>query len=455
MFIPFGIGDWGSKDEKLSKLKLSNLYMAENPFAPEGRSAVTRPTLSSKLTVGSGPIYGIYTDPGSLNDIWLVVSGTSLYAVSPSFSVSLIGSIPGTGFCTFASTKDRVLVLRDNIPYLTDGTTVAILAMPDNQKVGSITSINSSFLLSVLNSYRFYWMTPDDIVVDPLSFASAERFADAIVCMVIISDEIWLIGETNIEVWQTTGDADAPYLRIAGRSYPNGCRDALTVCNSYYKEYPCAIWVTDKNEVIIGQGSTSIVSTSSVEEYLNSMTNLRCWSFRSFRNSFYVLSGDERTLVFDLSSGIWSEWSSTSFLNWRAHLGIQVADSVFAGDASSNTVWQLGEDLDDAGSPIIRTISGFVPLTAKQEKCSSVNVRANVGNVPSYITALTIELRWSDDLGFSWSNWQNLPFSFKGQYSIDLSFKSLGVMKRPGRVFELRYSEQTRFRLDYATMNEV
>ena len=94
-------------------------------------------------------------------------------------------------------------------------------------------------------------------------------------------------------------------------------------------------------------------------------------------------------------------------------------------------------------------------MAGNQEPCYNVNLRVNSGWSPSYTEAPDVELRWSDDGGFTWSAYRRASFGFKGQYDKDITFRSLGNMNRPGREFEVRFSAPVSFRLDYATMNEV
>lgn len=455
MQIPLGLNDWEMPSENISRIRLRNMYLIDNPYSPDKISRVTRPTLESFTTVGPDPIKGIWRQAGSLENKWLVLSGVTLFSIEENGSYSEIGEIPGTSIATFSGNIDEVIILRDNRLFSTNGTSIAEVFLPDGQLPGAINCIDSVFIISVKDSYRFYWMNPGETAPDPLNFASAERFPDPIVSIGIISDEIWFIGTDSVEVWQPTGDIDAPYTRINGRSFLNGCVDDLSLVTTYYQSYPCLIWVTDKREVVLGQGVPTKISNIAVEEKLRNGTNFRAWAFRAAKNDFYVVTTDETTLVFDLTKKTWAVWDSYERVNWRAHLGIQYKDKTYAGDLLTGTVWILGDGDADAGTSIIREVSGFVNLSGNQEPCYNVNVRVNSGWSPSYVDEYPVELRWSDDGGFTWSSYREQFFGFKGDYDKDITFRSLGNMSRPGREFEVRFSAPVSFRLDYATMNEV
>lgn len=456
MQIPFGMSDWEMPSVNVSRIRLRNMYLIDNPFSPDGVARVTRPTLTEYLQVSEDPVKGMWRQDGCLDGAWLVVTGETLHKIQDGILYT-VGELPGTGYCSFASSIDRTVVVRDGVAYITDGETVAAIEMPEEgQEVGAVACIDSVFILAVKDTYRFYWMNPDEDTPDPLNFASAERFPDPIVSIGVISDEIWFLGSDSVEVWQPTGDIDAPYARVNGRSFVYGCVNNFSTVVLVRNGYPSLIWTTRKGEVVLAQGTPEKISNASVEERLRNATNVRAWGFRTFKNDFYVLTTDQQTLVYDITKGTWSVWDSYLRDTWRAHLGFEEGENVYAGDSVTGTVWRLTEnDADEDNTPILREVSGFVSLTGNQEPCYNVTLRVNSGWSTDYTDSAVIDLRWSDDLGFTWSEYIQLPLGVKGAYGTDVTFRSLGNMNRPGREFEIRYSQPTKFRLDYATLNET
>lgn len=463
MLIPLGTNDWASETENYQRFRLHNMYLTPNPLAPDGMSRVSRPTLTQLTTIGTGPICGMWRQESSLDGKWLVVSGVQLFSYNASVNVATsIGIIPGSGFCQFAGTLDRALIVRDGICYSTDGVTISTIVMPDDvdpytplpASVGSVRTINGYFLLSILDLDRFYWIAPGETDPDPLSYSTAERIPDSIKSMHIISDEIWFVGVSGPEVWSTTGDADAPFQRINGRVYSDGCAFRDTSLDIVYQGLPAAIWVTDTRSVVIAQGQITKVSNESVEETLKTGTNLRGWFLRHNRHDFYILTAEEFTLSLDLMNGSWAAWDTYGKTNWQAHLGLQAGYLCYAGDSVTNVIWSLEEGESDGDLPVIREVSGVVPNQEKSLSCTNVYAKVNVGWSPSYGFEPVLELRWSDDQGCTWSNYRQASLGDKGEYNTQVIFRSLGRVIRPGRVFEFRFSEFARFRLDYATMNE-
>lgn len=462
--IPLGVGDWESPSENISRLRLHNMYLTDNPQSPDGISRVSRPTLTELTTIGDGPIYGIWRQDATFDGDWFIVSGEEFYRYDPvTEEAELLGELAGTDYCQFAGIAEKVVVVRGGVAYAYNGTTLTVIELPDDvppyegvpAPVGSVACIDSIFILTVQGGQRFYWIFPTETDPDPLNFASAERIPDSIESVNILMDEVWFLGSEGPEVWQTAQDIDLPFQRINGRVYNEGCISRDTVVQSVNESLPCLIWVTQTGSVAMAQGSSvGIISSESVEEKLKVATNLRAYGFRKNRHDFYVLTGDDFTYVYDITRKEWSRWSTYLQDYWYAHLGLMVDSVVYTGSAVDNKIWKLEEGYTDDGLPVVREVSGVVLNNGKAMKCSVVYVRVNSGWAPDYNIEPQLELRWSDDQGSSWSNYISISMGRKGQYKTDTIFRSLGLIERPGRNFEIRFSSPATIRIDCAVMNE-
>lgn len=456
MLIPLGTGDWSSITENFQRFLLHNMYLTDNPTTPDGVSRVSRPTLSEYTVIGSGPIYGMWRQENIFSGDWFVVSGEELYRYSETTqTASLLGDVTGSGYCQFSGISGRVIIVRDGIAFSTDGASIVEITIPDDLPVQSVTTINSYFILTIADSQLFYWIEPDQTDPDPLSFASVERIPDTIQSAHVISDELWFIGTSGPEVWSPTGDADAPFQRINGRVYSEGCDSRDTAINVVYNDAPAIMWVTDTKSVVVAQGDIRKISNESVEELLKTGTDLHAWFFRHNRHDFYVLTANEFTIVLDLIKNSWARWDTYLQNTWQAHVGLQNRTSAYAGDNITNQIWKLEEGIDDNGLPVIRECSGAIEALEDKMPCNIVYAKVNTGWSPSYGFTPQLELRWSDDQGNTWSDYYSASLGDRGEYNTSVLYRSLGYVKRPGRIFEFRFAEKARFRLDYATMNEV
>lgn len=180
--------------------------------------------------------------------------------------------------------------------------------------------------------------------------------------------------------------------------------------------------------------------------------NLRCWTYSLDGHDYYVLRvGQSTTLVYDLTTGSWSEWRSPGRFNWRAHVGCNWVgmsattlnrgwgSDVVAGDDASGVLWILNpavgrDDRSTTGSDYItRVVIGGIQMTSRDSiPCNAVELDVALGHASQPLAAFTLET--SDDFGHSWDN--------QGTVTIDTTdftqvceWRSLGNISYPGRIF--------------------
>lgn len=455
--IDLAKSDFGSVSQNVPRLKVSNMYITPNPISVSGVSYVARPALSSFATISSDNIRGIFTQDGSGQTTVYVVSGNDLYTVNLNTAVyTKVGSVPGSDFCTFSCTIYHIGIVSDGNLYLYDGTTVTSVVVPDGQIVADITSLDNYFIVGIKNSNKFYWIKPGETTINALNFISAERNPDDIVTVMTIGDEMWAVGQSTVEIFTDTGDAAAPFRRINGRVYQVGCVDkhSLVKCNK--DSLPCLIWVTPTKEVILAQGVPAKVSNESIEELLKKSSTFTAWTFRTNRHDFYVLTTDNETLVFDITTGGWFRWFTYTKQTWNAYSGIQINDNTYCVNKTGSTVYKLvTASVDTSTDYLVCEVSGFMPNpTNNSVVCKSITLFLNYGYSPTYTSGPLVELRWSDDGGTTFTPYYQRSLGVKGVYDTTARFRSLGSFNRPGRFIELRFSDIATFRLDGATLND-
>lgn len=444
--INLAVGYFELASQKTDRLRLHNMIIGQNKASPTGNTYRGRPGCVAYDILGDGPIRKMFRQQGSLDGAFLTVSNDDLYVGSDN-----LGFVGSEGV-NFAASDDRVVVVASGQAWRTDGSTLDLIVMPDDvpgyegtpAPVQSVRFINGFFLLSVTGTQRFYWIQPGADNPDPLDFASAERIPDFIISIALSGDEIWMLGGEGEEVFAVTTDTDAPIQSIIGRAYSAGCADI----DSVSEVGTVLAWVSKQRTVVVAQGSPQPISDDAIAEILYGEASFKAWNFQLGGHSYYVLTTPSITLVFDFNPQKWYRWSSYERDAWRAITGAQAGEIVIAGDSESGGQVRLGFDLNsDAGDIIIREVSGTVDVLGAPEPCWSVTIRTVVGY------GGTLELRWSDNQGKTFSAWRQIQLGSVGEYSTDAIARSLGVINRPGRTFVWRYSGDTPWRVDYAQMN--
>lgn len=182
---------------------------------------------------------------------------------------------------------------------------------------------------------------------------------------------------------------------------------------------------------------------------------IRTWSFSIDGHDFYILRlGNDETLVYDLATNTWSNWLSFqqtylnqhTGLNWIT-MGAKTADkgqegNVIAGDSRSGILWladpSLGIDQNIttgwAEAFPCKVIGGIQMKGRGSAPCNAVFMTGALGSPK--ISGATMKLRSSADGGYTWTDHGDV-WMYPGEWDQEVSWRSLGQIKPPGRVFEL------------------
>mgnify|MGYP007071582213 FL=1 len=110
MKVNFSPSDFKRAVAQAPGLQVRNRYFEQNPFlTDDGASLLARPGMKKFLSVGQGPIRGIFSEPGAFNGDLFVVSYDSLYRIDKRRNVTLITSglySPEQGFVNMAITQN-------------------------------------------------------------------------------------------------------------------------------------------------------------------------------------------------------------------------------------------------------------------------------------------------------------------------------------------------------------
>ena len=173
-------------------------------------------------------------------------------------------------------------------------------------------------------------------------------------------------------------------------------------------------------------------------------------------HEFYVLRlGERETLVYDLTTNTWASWDSPGRSVWRANSGTNwigvlgsgdmgtMATNIVLGDDGFGTLWTLDPEAGydegpfdgDNNENFTRTVTGGIPIRGRPSpRCNAVDLTASVGDPGMTDTA--IQLRYSDDNGRTWFS-AGTVIVRPNVFSTELRWRSLGLMKAPGRIFEV------------------
>ena len=424
----------------LPEARLVNLFSEVNQGDPIQSARLPRPGLVEYDDNGSGPVRGLFQEPGLFGGAVFQVSGTTLYKDGSS-----VGTITGTGMVRFAASSLELVIVSDGTAWTYDGTALAEIDDTDLPDVVDVAFLAGRFVYGQSGGDRFYWSDTNDAAsIDGLSFSSAEASADQIVGLLEVSGSLLIFGGKTVEFWAPTGDNDDPFQRSSASRLMRGCgsRDSIVAMDN------TAFWVGEDCVVYRAESAPQRVSTHGIEAALRRTADLslvRAFEAPVEGHKFYVLKiPGEGSFVYDVATQQWAEWSTYEADTFRGQCGVLVGSSALVGDDDTGQIWTLtpGVYADD-GDPITFLASAFISLDDGPERCNNIVLQGarGVGLATGQGSAPLTEMRYSDDQGKTWCDWRQASLGAVGEYSRRAVWQQLGMIREPGRLIEIRTTD--------------
>jgi hypothetical protein len=436
-------------------LSLINVYFEQSPTSEQQSALISRSGLSTLATYGSGPINGIYSQPGVFSGDLFTVSGSTLYRAATSK-----GTVTGSGPTSFAGTASEVLISRGGSLYRTTGGAVAAVTFPDSAAVRAVCVINFLFVaIRGDGTYpgRFYWSGVNDgSSWDSLDYATAERVPDDLLDIAALGDNIWLLSQTSLEVWQNTGAPNLPFQRIEQVAFDRGI--IATGC-----------WVKADNTLIF-IGSDAVVYRASadnparisdhwLEEKIAASSSWSMFAFKKDGHEFACVRLDSQTFAYDTATQQWCEFQ-TDGGQFIAKCATMVGSDARLGHDADGTVMEL-DGWDDLGVELTREFTAAVPLDSPLS-INGVRLWCNVGAsdvLSGQGSDPRIEMASSRDQGNTWSDFDdaalgNAALGGTGEYRTVPEFRRLGMFDFPGAMLRFRVTDPISFRMSAVKIND-
>lgn len=444
--IPLGLESYERSDSFQPETRLVNMFLEADRtgLSPDEFLRLQRPGMSLFSAIGTSPIRAIYQEEGVQGGQVIIVSGTGIYVSDGATNTEIAAITDDNQIVSICGAYERVGLVADGAFYasnIADGTIEAI-EIPDLKIPVWVDSINSYFIIAC-DDGTFFWVEPSEQVIDPLNFATAESSPDGLVAVRRLGDELFFFGRSTTEVWQTTGDQDAPFQRAAGRLYSKGCLSAAAICD--YDN--SLIWVGDDLIVYRGSNVPERVSTHAIEEKLRKAAGtVSAFTFSHDAHFFYVLRiPGQGSFALDASTGKWSEFSTYGETTWRPQVCASTRQGTYLGDSASGKVWLLDPSSNtDDGLAIERLVSATIPINGRPIRNDGLTLFTGCSEDTD------IEVRWFDGRDVP-GDWTTLAIRAPTD---NASVLRLGAATQPVRTFEVRCMEDVQFRLSAAILNE-
>lgn len=470
MKVPLAYGAYDRSIGAFPHLIQMNMVAERTPTQIETPLAlIARPGLTFFASVGSGSLRGISRKNGLFDEAAVIVSGNEVYTLSTSASPVLqTGALETSmGRVQIALGRDPNGVSQARIVdgtriYLTQNGTTTAENFPSGSETdgaSSVAYIRQFWLAVKTSTAQVYYLVPGDTDWNALDFASAEYQPDPIVCIGILGEQIFLLGSSSTEVWALTGSTSPAIAPYGGLAWNVGCKARDTVVNVRNT----LVWVSDRGEVVQSTGGEPmIISDHGLDEQIRQSdpTTLMAWTFTVDGHTYYVLSLEDQTWIYDMVTKLWSRASSRDYNYWRAGLGCDVSGNAYAADIrpGSNTIWSIAPDtMSDDGDEIIRTCTAFFEMRDGKLACGNISIVCSAGQGLQTGQGANplVGMAYSDDYGQTFSDYEYISSGQVGQYNYRVRWNRKGSLHSPGRYFRFRCSDPVTFRMSDVRMNEI
>jgi len=348
-------GSYVARSINAADNRMVNLFAEAIPEGSGGKEAgflLRCPGLRLLATVGSGPIRGLWVT----NGIAYVVSGSEFYSLTTSWTATLLGTVSGTGPVSMADNGTQIFIACNPLSYIYNTSTAVFAQITDVDfpGAGSVGYLDGYFVFNEPDSQKF-WVTSllDGTAIDPLDFASAEGYPDDVVALIVDHREIFLFGNTSVEVWYDAGTPDFPLARVQGAFMEVGCEAAYSVAKLDNSVFWLGSDARGRGIIYRANGYTPArISTNAVEYTIQSYGNITDaigYTYQQDGHPFYVLifPSAEATWVYDVSTQLWHEragFENGQFVRHRSNCQMSFNDEIVVGDYEDGRVYAF--DLD-------------------------------------------------------------------------------------------------------------
>lgn len=385
---------------------------------------------------------GLFTHQSEL----YAIDGPSLVRIDSTGVRTTLASLnSAAGPVDFASTLSQLVIADGSFLYVWDGVNLNVAA---NYPGGNrIAFIDQRIVFDMRDSQRFGWTALGDASsINLLDFASAESSPDNLLAVTADHGEVWLFGVNTTEIWRSVGGTEV------FSNTRNTIEFGTAAAHSVRKSANSLTWLArDENGqalVLSTEGyQPKRISTRAIEERFQGrdLSNASAYTYSDGSQHFYCLNvpGVDTTLVYDHAFKQWHERAEIvngAYAQWRPNSHAFAYGRHYFSSAADANLYRLDENVHTyAGDPKVR--SRVMPVIADPERARRAYPQVEV--VCEKATAGTGMLRWSDDNGFTWSEWIFASTGVVGRYGNRLRWLRNGSGR--DRVFEVRFTDNAPF----------
>ena len=385
----------------------------------------------------------------SVDGVLYCVAGTRAYKVTPSGLVTLLGSMSIDETAPVYMARNRrsvpdIAIVCDGLMYNIRASVLTQVTDADLLAPTSLSFVDGYFVIGTANNTWQIGAIDDATAWDALDYTRADANPDAVVVVSALQSQAVIFGELSTEFHRNTGAADFPFEKVTSIDI------GVVAAGSVQAVEQTLAFVGHDRTVRMLNGYDAVrISTNAVErsiEDLSDRSMIKSATWVKDGHTFYAITSDDWTWVYDTSTQLWHERKSYGQANWKVSTVTAFDGRLIAGDATTGVIYEMSSDFyDEAGSPLVSEII-LPPVHAFPYplifNALYLDVQTGVGTGQGDAQDIDPEImvEWSEDGGDTFAGQRMLKLGEQGRSTTRVRTYRLGQSKEDGRVFKISMS---------------
>jgi hypothetical protein len=405
---------------------------------------LTPSSLTQFATGGASPNRGGQNMAG----VPYFINGNILYSIDASGNETSIGSIQGSGRVSIANNGLKLcVVVPGGKGYVYDSSTSTLAEITDPDYIISDTVVfkDGYFVFTASDGGVFFNSELNDPTnIDPLDFGTAEINPDKIVAAHVNHNELFILGEETIEIFQNIGGSGFPFQRIQGANIQKGCYAKFSPVefdNTFLfvgggKNEKAGIWRVASSQ------SAQKISTDAIDHAIQKFTDDEISD--AFSTTFTIAGQFIATFTFESTridpitfcyNGTSQKWfqlqTGINDGRWRVNSIVKAHGKLLCGDSVDGRIGYLDDVFTEYGATIYRerTTQPFI-LDGNSVYWPEIElgIESGVGLTTGQGSDPKIRMSYSDNGSRTFTPEKSRSFGKIGEYN------KRAIWRRNGRV---------------------
>lgn len=457
MKILLGAQSYEARSEGSTGDRLVNLYAEPNP---EG----SKYPFTLYNTVGMNEEFADLGTNKSVDgaqkmgSLLYAVSGNEVFKVTTAGVVTSLGSMTGTeGRVDMSNNGTQMSILTpDGEMWVATSSSLSKVTDGDFPTSCSVTFLDGYTIVAKEDSGQFNISALyDPTSWDALDFATAEETPDNLVASRGFNGALWHFGESSLESYYNSGNADFPFEQIQGAvNTTRGCGAKFSIV----QEDNGLFFLGDDRIVYRIKGRSPLrISNHALEVALNgyaTVSDAFSFIYDIDGHKFYTLTfpTENKTWEYNIATGMWHERTTligNEPKRWRANCYEFFNNKQLVGDGTNGKIYVLSPTVyTEVGGSIERIAQGSVQWKDGQRITYDrvrLDMDAGVGLITGQGSDPQVMMRYSDDGLKTWSNEKWRSFGKIGEYFKRAVWRRLGTARE--RIFQFRITDPVPVRI--------